>query len=260
MYNKMVNYERRGSILNRIDIFEQFDKVEAFFSIKPDRSLDLIPALSRALKEGEYFIKPHMVHGKHVEVIDEEFLNAEHIKIAGYPELSDVQGYIEVPMTDGLVTDLPGVAIVTTHGDCIGVFAFDPVKRAVGVAHAGWKGTMLGIAGELVKTMKERYGCRAEDIYTYISPGIDKCHFEVKDDVRQQFIDTAAWTEKYIVRKDDEHFLIDLKGVNRRYLELEGIKNIEINSDCTYCLEDRYWSYRRSKDKDRMLAYIRLLY
>ncbi len=245
-------------ILNRIQVFPQFDTVEAFFSFKPDRSLDLIPSLSRSLKEGEYFIKPHMVHGKHVQVIDEEFLKGEHIEAVGYPELKGVPGYIEVPETDGLVTDVPGTALVTTHGDCIGVFAFDPAKKVVGVAHAGWKGTMLGIAGELARVMKERYSCRPEDIYAYISPGIGKSRFEVREDVKDKFLEAADWTGEFIKKKDEEHFLIDLKGVNERFLRLEGVKDIEINEDCTYLLEDKYWSYRRSKDLERMLAYIRL--
>ena len=244
--------------MNKIDIFGQFHRLTAFFSLKPDRSFDLIPQFGRDLKEGEYLIKPHMVHGKHVQVIDGGFLKGEHIKAEGYPELADVPGYIEVPETDGLVTDVQGVALVTTHGDCIAVFACDPIKRVIGVAHAGWKGTMLGIAGELVKTMKESFGSKAEDIYAYISPGIDKCHFEVREDVEKQFLGTAEWTGEYIKREDEEHFLIDLKGVNKRYLELGGIEHIDINEDCTYCKEDLYWSYRRSKDKDRMLAYIRL--
>ena len=245
--------------MNRTDIFVQFDNVEAFFSLKPDRSLDLIPSLSRNLKAGEYLIKPHMVHGKHVQVIDRAFLEGEHIDAVGYPELADIPGYIEVPETDGLVTDIPGVALVTTHGDCIPVFACNPVKNVVGVAHAGWKGTLLGIAAQLVRTMKTRYGCSAKDIRAYIGAGIDKCCFEVREDVRNKFLADAPWTEKYISVKDDEHYLIDLKGINEAYLKSEGIEIIEIDPDCTCCLENKYWSYRRCGDKDRMLAYIKLV-
>ncbi len=245
--------------MNRTDIFVQFDNVEAFFSLKPDRSLDLIPSLSRSLKAGEYLIKPHMVHGKHVQVIDRAFLEGEHIKAVGYPDLADIPGYIEVPETDGLVTDIPGVALVTTHGDCIPVFACDPVKKVVGVAHAGWKGTLLGIAAQLVRTMKTRYGCSVEDISAYIGAGIDKCCFEVREDVRNKFLADAPWTEKYISVKDDEHYLIDLKGINETYLRSEGVENIGIDPDCTCCLGDKYWSYRRCGDKDRMLAYIKLI-
>ena len=102
--------------------------------------------------------------------------------------------------------------------------------------------------------MVHSFGSKAESIYAYISPGIDKCHFEVMEDVRKQFLDTAGWTAEYIKRKDEEHFLIDLKGVNVKYLRDEGVANIEISPDCTYCLEEKYWSYRRCKDKDRMLA------
>ncbi len=246
-------------IMNKLDVFEQFDNVISFFSQKPDRSLDLIPSICRDLGSGEYFIKPHLVHGKHVQVIDEEYLKAEHIKPEGYPELSDVKGYIEVPKTDGLVTDIKGVALVSTHGDCLPIFACDPKKKVIGIAHAGWKGTMLGIAAELVKTMMNTYGCKASDIYTYIGPGIGKCHFEVMEDVKKQFEENLTWSKEFIFPKDEEHYLIDLKGINERHLRQCNIEHIQISEDCTYCLEEKYWSYRRSADKDRMLAYIKIV-
>ena len=245
--------------MNRIKVFEQFNNIEAFFTEKPEKTETLIPEIVSKLSGGEYFIKPWMVHGKHVQVADSEFLSASHVEIQGYPELQGKEGYIEVPDTDGLVTDIPGVALVTTHGDCIPVYVYDPVKKVIGVAHAGWKGTMLGIAGELAKVMKQRYGSKGADIYAFIGPGIGKCHFEVKDDVKSQFEAEEPWMTEFIEKKDEEHYYIDLKHINERYLRLEGLENIEISGECTYCLEERFWSYRRCGDTARMLAYIKIL-
>lgn len=244
--------------MNRLPVFQQFDKVTAFFSQKPEKTAELIPAIGKSLPEGEFFIKPWMVHGKRVAVIDEAFLNGPHVPVQGYPSLAKAAGYIELPDTDGLVTDIPGVALATTHGDCIPVFACDPVKKVIGVAHAGWKGTMLGIAGELARVMKDKYGCRPEDINAFIGPGIDRCCFEVRDDVCSQFRAAADRMEEFIAVKDSEHYLIDLKGINRSWLLAQGVTEIEISPDCTCCDEEHYWSYRRSGDTDRMLAYIKL--
>ena len=244
--------------MNADFIFSEYKEITAFFSFKPEKTAVLIPNLAKSLPEGEYFIKPWMVHGKHIQVIDRDFLNAEHVPVQGYPELVGARGYVEVPETDGLVTNLPGVALVTTHGDCIPVWAYDPILKVAGVAHAGWKGTMFGIAGELVRTMKDLYDCDPANIAAYIGPGIDKCCFEVKDDVRQQFLENVPNAERFISQKDAEHYLIDLKGINKQFIEMQGVTNITISPDCTSCLNDKYWSYRKTKEKDRMLAYIKI--
>lgn len=239
-------------------VFPEYGSVRAFFTEKPERTALLIPSIASKLPEGEYFIKPWMVHGKRVQVVDRDFLAAEHVSVQGYPELKGARGYIEVPDTDGLVTDVPGVALVTTHGDCIPVWTYDPVRNVIGVAHAGWKGTMLGIAGELVSVMKEHYSCRPEDILAYIGPGIDKCCFEVMEDVCAQFRAQDPRMEDFIRVRDSEHWLIDLKGINGMYLKDQGVEKTFVSPECTCCLADKYWSYRGRKESDRMLAYIKL--
>lgn len=239
--------------------FTNHEELQAFFSTKPEKTAQLIPQLASELSEGDYFIKPWLVHGKHIQVVDRDFLDGPHPAASGYPELAGKKGYIEVPETDGLVTDIPGVAIVTTHGDCLPVYAYDPVLHVAGIAHAGWKGTMLGIAGELVKTMMAHYGCTAENIECIIGPGIDKCHFEVKEDVKALFAASVPNAYSFIQRKDNEHYLIDLKGINAQFLRMQGVSKIETSPECTFCLENKYWSYRRCGDKDRMLASIKIL-
>ena len=244
--------------MNRLKVFGQFNDVEAFFSLKPEKTETLIPAIAGKLPAGEYFIKPWMVHGDHIQVIDAAFINGPHPDVQGYPELADAERYFEVEDTDGLVTDLPGVAMVTTHGDCIPVYAYDPVMKVAGVAHAGWKGTRLGIAGKLISVMISDFGCRPGNISAFIGPGIDRCCFEVTEEVYIKFRDTAPWMSEFISAKDETHWLIDLKEINRRFIELQGVADIEVCPDCTCCLEDKYWSNRRSKDTGRMLAYIKL--
>ena len=235
-----------------LSIFKQHSKIEAFFSQKPLVAESYIPQLCREAEATGFVVKAGLVHGKRIAAIDESHLNGDG------PGFERDGNFIKVPETDGLITKLPDVALVTTHGDCIPVFAYDPVKNVIGVAHAGWKGTKLGIAGELVNEMARVYGCNPSDIEAFVGPGIGACCFEVRDDVRRAFSDDLPWFSGYIRQKDEEHSLIDLKGINRRFLELAGCTKIQVSPDCTVCRENLYWSYRRGGDMQRMISYMRI--
>jgi len=225
-----------------MDIFEKEKDIIAYFTEKPIVAKELIKDMADNLEEGYGLVKPIFVHGDNVVVIDKK-----------------VTGYIEIPDCDGLVTNISNVGLCTTHGDCLCIFAYDKNRKVIGIAHAGWKGTKLGIALKLVKTMSEAFKSDPSDILVYISPGIDKCHFEVTKEVRDEFVDYIPWSINYINQTDDIHYVIDLKGINEKYLKDFGITNIEISNECTYCLKDKYWSYRRSGDMNRMIGYIELI-
>ena len=83
---------------------------------------------------------------------------------------------------DGLVTDIPGVSLVVFGADCLPVLFYDPVRRVVAAAHAGWRGTAAGIVERAVEKMAF-YGSRPEDILAAIGPGISRCCFETHEDV-----------------------------------------------------------------------------
>ena len=194
---------------------------------------------------GGYVIRPCLVHGVYIEPITRKFLD-------GKPS------YIEIEDCDGLVTDLPDVTLTSTHGDCIPVYAYDPEKRVIGLAHAGWRGTVDGIAAVLIDVMKESYSCDPADIRAVVGPGIGRCHFEVSEDVAKEFREKLSWCGKYIDEGPSEgKSMIDLKGVNAEFLRMSGVINIEISPVCTYEDENCY-SYRRDGTQKRMLAYIRL--
>lgn len=227
-------------------IFSQFNNVIAGFSTKPDKS-DVLRAdmTAEAASQGKHLVRPCLVHGKDISCITRDMLGSD--------------AYIELDDIDGLVTDIPGVRLTSTHGDCIPLYAFDPVRKVIGLAHAGWKGTALGIAFELIQTMKDKYGCDPKDIYTYIGPGIGPCHFEFGRKEAEEYFFQNRWTENFALKHENpEKLYLDLKGINKRFFELAGVERIEISSDCTCCMEDEYYSYRRSKEMDRMLAYIEL--
>lgn len=246
-----------------LTIFQQFANVIAGFSTRPVKSDVLRSEMTaQAAAEGRHLVRPCLVHGKDIYCITKDMLGPE--------------AYIELDDIDGLVTDIPGVRLTSTHGDCIPLYAYDPVHKAIGLAHAGWKGTVLGIAEELIKTMAEKYGCQPADIYTYIGPGIGPCHFEFGKAEAEEFFFKNEWTKEFAFEHavqsiaspqqeklspqntSTDKLFLDLKGINKHFFELAGVEHIELSPDCTYCMEDKYYSYRRAKEMDRMLAYIEL--
>lgn len=166
----------------------------------------------------------------------------------------------DVLEADGLVTDLPGIALITYHADCVPVYFVDISKKVVGLAHSGWKGTFNNITGKMLKTMKEQYDSNKEDILVGIGPAIGPCCYEVKDDLIQLF------TERYsnydnILRIDGNKAFLDLWKVNYLQILEEGIpeENIILANSCTSCNIDKFYSYRREKGiANRMIAAISL--
>ena len=204
---------------------------------------------------GGTVIRLKLVHGDRIDVI-----RAEDPRIV--TEDGTSRAYLEIPETDGGVTDVPGVVLTSTHGDCLAVYLADPVRGAVGLAHAGWKGTLLEIGGKLARKMQTELGCRPEDLRAYISPGISACCFQVRADVRDAFAEGLPLSLPYISRdpgtEEDPRWHIDLKAINRESLLAAGVlpEHVSISPDCTCCGEERWYSYRRNGEMRRMLAWI----
>lgn len=161
--------------------------------------------------------------------------------------------------TDGLLTSDHGLFLCLTVADCFPVYFWSKPRTAgvVGLAHAGWRGASNNIVGQMVEKIKLEFSCSPEDLMTAIGPGIRQCHFEVKEDVLQKFV---VYPE-FAARRDGKTFF-DLAGVIKKQLLGAGIlaDNITDIGECTYCLSDRYFSYRRDKTSpiNTMLAYIGL--
>ena len=225
--------------MQSIKIFEELN-IDAGFSTRETT----VEIKRRAMaedcsKNGGMVVRPLLVHGKRVAVINEI-----------------TAAYIEIPETDGCITNVPGVTLTSTHGDCLAVYACDKVSGAVGLCHAGWKGTLSGIAEEMIFAMGREYGSHPADISCYISPGISKCCFEVDADVRDAFANEVPRTKSFIQKKKNGKYLIDLKGINKQWLTDSGVSDIQVSPLCTCCRKDLFYSYRRDKDTDRMLAWI----
>lgn len=151
---------------------------------------------------------------------------------------------------DGLVTDVPGLTLVGFGADCLTILFFDPARLAVGVAHAGWRGTALGVAAKTVERMARCYGTRPGDLICALGPCIDKCCFEVGEEVPNAM--TAALGSEalpYITSDGNGKFHVDLKGLNLLWLKRAGVvaTNVDISPDCTMCAHEKYWSHRYTK-------------
>lgn len=144
--------------------------------------------------------------------------------------------------TDGLVSAERNLFLSLTVADCLPVFLYDPAKGTLGLVHAGWKGLEKGILAAAIERFKNSL---KGNILVGIGPGIGPCHFEVQNDVREKF--RGFWGEA-LVGRDGKTFL-DLKKIAFQQLLSLGLKgeNIEISSECTFCLENKYFSARRDK-------------
>ena len=155
------------------------------------------------------------------------------------------QAYADV---DGLVTNVPGLPLITYHADCVPLFFVDPARKAIGLAHSGWKGTAGRIGEETVKVMGREFGSRPEDMVAAVGPSICRKCYEVSKDVYAAFADRFSPEDMEAVfdRKDDGKYQLDLWEANRRVLMEAGIRpeNISVTGFCTHCHPDLLWSHR----------------
>ncbi|MFH1452823.1 MAG: peptidoglycan editing factor PgeF [Armatimonadota bacterium] len=164
------------------------------------------------------------------------------------------------PYADGVITNLKGLGINVSLADCIAIFILDPINKAAGIAHSGWRGTVKNIAGVLLEKMKKEYNTKPENCLSAVSPGIAKCCFLVNEEVYEEFNNTYPeysdlYTEKW------NKYSIDLHNINKRLLLNEGIKesNISMADLCTSCNKDIFFSHRRDKGiTGRMMGIIAL--
>ena len=175
-------------------------------------------------------------------------IHETHILAADTPGL--FEGY------DAFVTNRKGLLLSVSVADCVPVLIYDHQNKAIGAAHAGWRGTVAGIVTKALEKMKELYGTHGGHCWAYIGPCIDECSFEVGEEVAVQFDDRyKQWNA------DRQKFFVDLKKANAAQLRRFGIPaaQIEISPLSTVLHNDRFFSYRQEAGATgRMLAGIGL--
>ncbi len=154
---------------------------------------------------------------------------------------------------DALVCEHPDIFLTITVADCLPIYFFDPRLNKIALSHSGWRGSVKNIVFETVKAMRSN----PKDLLVAVGPGIGACHFEIQSDVLKNF---SSYPE-FVIKKNKKIF-VNLRKIILKQLRILGTpkENVEISKECTYCLPDRYFSYRRDKPKvtEAMVAYIGL--
>ena len=158
---------------------------------------------------------------------------------------------------DGTITNLKGVALVCSLADCQGIILYDDNKKVIGNIHSGWKGTKEKIIVNAINKMIETFNSDPKDIKVFFSPSIQKCCFEVDEDVYLNFKKKYNNIDSFTLKKEKKYY-IDLIGLNKNTLKELGVKedNIYCSNICTKCNSNKYHSYRSNKECGRNLALI----
>lgn len=164
---------------------------------------------------------------------------------------------------DASVTDRPGTVCVVMVADCMPVLLCDEAGRAVGAAHAGWRGLAAGIVEQTAQRVAELAKVQASALHAYLGPSIGPDAFEVGPDVRDAFmngVDDAqrdATSHAFVEHPHNPgKYLADLPALARLRLQRLGVTKIVGGDLCTVALRDRFYSYRRDRETGRMAALI----
>jgi YfiH family protein len=214
--------------------------------------------------------------GKPWPLITLRQIHSDLIHVVRSPEPGRLAG-------DGLITNVPGVALAILTADCFPVLMVDRKNKAVGAFHAGWRGTVQRIAEKGLGIMRQEFGTRPRDVWAVIGPGIQQCCYEVGEEVKSQFASQFPYGDELFreVRHSDAvrekypllfmnmrapghgdlciKLHLDLREANRRQLLSAGVPNRQITAleHCTACNTRRFFSHRAEKGHTgRMMAVI----
>ncbi len=186
------------------------------------------------------------VHDDKILVVDEKDIGK------GLTRSSDIK------CIDALITNVPGVPLMTFYADCVPIFILDKAKSVIALVHAGWKGTVLKIAAKTISKMEESFGTSPEDCLVGIGPSIEKECFEVGQEVYESFKNSYYKYNEFTSAKPNGKYHIDLWHANFQSLLEQGVpeSNITICGMCTKCNEDLFFSHRRQGESRGSLSAI----
>lgn len=190
------------------------------------------------------------VHGTHVELVTE--------RERGYGRTERESAF---PDTDGMLTKEPNILLASYYADCVPLYFYSPDIDMIGVAHAGWKGTVGGIGAKMVRKLQE-HGAELEQIRAAIGPSIGACCYEVDHrviDPLKVAIPDETILEQIAVSHVPGKWQLDLKKANNELLKRTGIRpdHIVQTKWCTSCDAGYFYSHRRDRGKTgRMVAWI----
>ncbi len=181
------------------------------------------------------------VHGTHVALVSEDDRGR------GATSWADA-----LPDTDAMIAGDPDLALMVLAADCAPVFLYDPVHRAIGIAHGSWRGTLGGIIGKTVAGMEAAFQCRPEDLQAGIGPSIGPCCYEVGEDVLAALRTSCPESWQACIKHQASgaiHF--NLWETIRRQLLGTGLdpRHIQVAGICTACHTELFFSHRKERGK-----------
>jgi YfiH family protein len=194
-------------------------------------------AFAKALDvNAERFTTCQQVHGSKVVRVTEELIGSGAVDFAN-----------TIADTDALITNIPDVPLLLFYADCVPVLLADVETGAVGLAHAGWRGTVANIGAKTLAAMVEAFGTKPQNVLVAIGPSIGACCYEVDDFVRDQ----ASGYEEFFAAKGGGKYQLDLWGMNVKQLVEAGVPqdNISVAGVCTNDNVDLFCSYRAEQGK-----------
>lgn len=210
-----------------------YDTLNVSFSVHddPDRVRRNRELAVRAVGwDPNSIVSARQVHGRRVVAVGKQHL-----------------GGAELPDTDALVTNEPGILLMMKFADCVPIVLWDPVRRVVGLVHAGWRGTVSATPAAALELMEKEYDSRPYEVIAAIGPSIGPCCYDVGADVAGEAAKRFAGAS--VLQKMDGSYRFDLWNANAETLMRAGVaeENIEVSGICTRCRNDLFFSHRAAK-------------
>lgn len=159
---------------------------------------------------------------------------------------------------DGLITNVPGLTLTTFYADCVPLYFVDPVHKAIGLSHSGWRGTVGRMGAVTLQRMQEEYGTDPANVIAAIGPSICQDCYEVSEDVIQEFQNAfePKFHKQLFYRKENGKYQLNLWAANEIVLTEAGVprEQIAITNVCTCCNGDKLFSHRASQGRRGNLA------
>ena len=146
--------------------------------------------------------------------------------------------------TDGLVTATPNLPLVMAFADCTPIMLYDPKRQVIGIAHAGWRGTVAGVGQAAVQQMHSAFGCDPADILAAIGPAIGPCCYEVGDEVFREVANSLGRADELFQAGQGDRLHLDQWAANEFALRQAGVTHIEQAGICTACHVNEFYSHR----------------
>lgn len=235
--------------------------LHGFIGRRGGRSVGRYQGLNIALRVGDdpQVVKDNICDLKRVVGIhDGRLITMRQVHGDGLVEITHTTAK-EAGDADGMVTRVPGAYLGVLTADCVPILMIAAERRIAAVVHAGWRGTLAGIAAKMVRLLGENYGIAAADMQAALGPSIGACCYEIQDDVAQPM--SARWgplAESSLEQRNGKQFL-DLRSLNRNILEQAGIPSAAVFEigPCTSCAAEEFFSFRRElAETGRQLSFI----